>query len=166
MKTDSLISKSSEAKFVKYLSIYLSQKHSQIIFAPFYKSIYLIEQEECEVIDFKSSPEIIGEALKRNFHKFKIDENKRATGKLVDWSALQASKEKTKTGFEKNYIYFGVQGANETNITLVITSGLNYPIQIELTTTISAYCENYELGQRLLRIYNCDICDRKTNKPI
>ena len=129
-----------------------------------YKEIqagYTFEQEACEVIDFNSSAEIIGETFKMNFNKFDISENKTVSGKIADWPSLKASKEKTKTGFEKNYKRFNVNGVTEYNNFFEIQTALNYPIKIELTTTISAYCENSELGQRVLRIYNCDICERK-----
>lgn len=168
MNIKSLIFKVPEPalKIVKRLTIYISEKHSEIIFAPLSKEIkagYTFEQETCEVIDFKSSTEIIGETLKRNFHKFSISENKTVSGKIADWPALKASKEKTKSGFEKNYIRFNVNGVTENNLFFEIETALNYPIKIELTTTISSSSDNSELGQRLLRIYNCDICDKNND---
>ncbi|WP_343615119.1 hypothetical protein [Flavobacterium sp.] len=166
MKIKSLIFKvpEPELKIRKRLTIYISEKHSEIIFAPLSKEInagYDFEQEICEIIDLKSSTEIIGEAFKRNFNKFNISENKKVSGKINDWPALQASKEKTKVGFEKNYSRFNVDGLTEHNLFFEIKTALCYPIEIELTTTISSACENSSLGQRLLRLYNCDICDKK-----
>ncbi len=166
MKIKSLIFKVPEPKLkvIKQLTIYISEKHSEIIFAPLSKEIkagYTFEQESCEVIDFKSTTEIIGETFKRNFHKFNLAQNKTVSGKIADWPALKASKEKTKVGFEKNYVRFTITGVTDYNSSFEFKSSLNYPIKIELTTTISAHCENSELGQRLLKIYNCDICERK-----
>ncbi|SFC50155.1 hypothetical protein [Flavobacterium phragmitis] len=165
MKIKSLIFKVPEPKLkiVKQLIIYISEKHSEIIFAPVSKEIeagYTFEQQQCEVINLKSSNEIIGETFKRNFQKFNIDKNKNASSKISDWPALKASKEKTKVAFEKNYTRLMVNGVTEYNNFFEIETVLNYPIKIELTTTISSHCENSELGQRLLRIYNCDICER------
>lgn len=164
MKIKSLIFKVPEPKLkiVKQLSVYISEKHSEIIFAPIYKEIGGIsfEQENCEVVDLKTSNEIIGETFKRNFNKFDIRKYENTSGKISDWPALKASKEKTKTGFDKNYVRFKVTGVTEYNNFFEIETVLNYPIKIELTTTISSSCENSELGQRLLKIYSCDICNR------
>ena len=166
MKIRSLIFKVPEPKLkvVKSLSIYISEKYSEIILAPQSKESkagYNFEQIECEVIDLKSSPEIIGEAVKRNFEKFNVCENKSGTGKITDWPALKASKEKTKVGFEKNYIRFYISGTNEYNYSYNIETVLNYPSEIELTTTISRSCENIDLGNRILKMFNSDICERK-----
>ncbi|MBB4800994.1 hypothetical protein HNP37_001033 [Flavobacterium nitrogenifigens] len=151
-------------KIIKNLNIYFSEKHSQIIFAPTYRKpkipIYF-EQEICEVIDFESSNEIIGEALKRNFDKFDLKERKSITNNNSDWAVLNASKEKTKKAFDTNYQLINVRGANEFNIILIIETVLNYPHQIELTTSISASHESFELGKRILSIYNSEICKRK-----
>lgn len=166
MKIKSLIFKVPEPKLkiIKSLSVYISEKHSEIILAPLCKETkagYTFEQENCEVINLNSSVEIIGESIKRNFNKFDVKENKSITGKISDWPALKASREKTKTGFDKNYISLRINGVTEYNNFFEIETFLNYPIKIELKTTISAHCENAELGRRILRIYNCDICERK-----
>jgi hypothetical protein len=166
MKIKSLIFKVPEPKLkvVKSVSVYISEKHSEIIIAPQSKESkagYTFEQEECEVIDLKCSPEVIGETIKRNFNKFNITENKSFTGKIADWPALKVSKEKTKAGFEKNYIRLYVSGTSEYNYSYNIETVLNYPSEIELKTTISASCENIDLGNRILKIYNSDICERR-----
>jgi|GEM_PF-1207722 hypothetical protein len=166
MKIKSLIFKvhEPELKVVKSLSIYISEKHSEIILAPQSresKAGYGFEQEKCEVIDLKSSTEIIGEAVKRNFNKYNIAENKSVTGKMADWPALKASKEKTKVGFEKNYVRLYISGINEYNYSLNIETILNYPSGIELTTTITAKSENVDIGNKILKIFNSDICERR-----
>lgn len=163
MKIKSLFFKAPvpELKIRKSLSVYISEKHSEIIFAPISREIKVpihFEQEACEVISLNSSIETIGEALKRNFHKFNLSERKNPQDKKSDWPAFKASKEKTIVGFEKNYKRYKIDGANDHNIILKIETLLDYPSQIELTTTISAHCHNSDLGQRLLKINNCDIC--------
>ncbi|MET3028358.1 hypothetical protein ABXT06_16885 [Flavobacterium sp. UW10123] len=144
-------------KYAKLLHVYISRKHSEIIFAPMNREIKIplyFEQELCEVIDFENTPEIIGESLIRNFDKFELKERKNIHNKKTDWPAFKASKEKTIKGFETNYSLFKIKGANEHNIALIIESVFNLPSQIELTTTISYPCDSSELGHRLLRIYN------------
>jgi hypothetical protein len=166
MKIKSLIFKVPEPKLkvIKSVSVYISEKYSEIIIAPQSKESkagYTFEQEECEVIDLESPPEIIGEAVKRNFNKFNISENKTVSGKMADWPALKNSKEKTKVGFEKNYIRLYISGVNEYNYSYNIKTVLNYPSEIELTTTISSSSENIDLGNRILKIFNSDICERR-----
>jgi len=166
MKIKSLFFKAPEPKLKikKNLSIYISEKHSEIIFAPVYKETnagYTFEQETCEVIGLNDSPEIIGETFKKNFNKFDLKKRQTVSGKKSDWPAFKASKEKTIVGFEKNYIRFSISGVNENNLFFEIKTSFNYPTQIELITTISAYCSNSDLGKRLLKIYNSDISERK-----
>ena len=71
-----------ELKIIKSVTIYISEKHSEIIIAPISKEpkgSYNYEQENCEVIDLNSTTEVIGEAIKRNFNKFDIKEIGRAS---------------------------------------------------------------------------------------
>lgn len=80
MKIRSLIFKVPEPKLkiIKSATVYISEKYSEIIIAPYYKEPkagYCYEQDICEIIDLKSSNEIIGESIKRNFHKFDVKEN-------------------------------------------------------------------------------------------
>jgi len=165
MKLKNLLFKKSETekKIKKKLHIYISEKHSEIIFAPMHREINIpiyFEQETCEVIDLKNTPETIGKSIEQNFNKFNLKERNSIHNKKRDWPAFKASKEKTIIGFEKNYSQFIITGANEHNITLIIESVFNFPSQIELTTIISYDCNSSELGERLLKIYNCDICER------
>jgi len=38
---------------------------------------------------------------------------------------------------------------------------MNLPIEIELTSTISAHCEPSELGKRILKIFRSEITEMK-----
>src|SRR5690606_4885358 len=90
-----------ELKIIKSVTVYISEKHSEIIIAPISKEPkagYNYEQTNCEVIDLNSSAKIIGEAIKRNFNKFDIKEKKEGMGNKADWPALKASKEKSGRG--------------------------------------------------------------------
>ncbi len=120
MKIRSLIFKVPEPKLkiIKSVTVYVSEKHSEIIIAPYYKEPkagYFYEQEFCEIIDLKSSNEIIGESVKRNFHKFDIKENTNTNRNKSDWPAFKESKEKSMIGFEKNYRRISIRGINEYN---------------------------------------------------
>ncbi|MFD1163894.1 hypothetical protein [Hwangdonia seohaensis] len=151
-------------KVIKSVTVYISEKHSEIIVAPISKEpkdSYHYEQEKCEVIDLKSSLKTIGETIKRNFNKFNIKEKKDGMGKISDWSALKASREKSGRRFLEKYSRFYITGITDKNNSLRIESVKNLPIQIELTSTISAHCEPSELGNRILKMFRSDIVERK-----
>lgn len=153
-----------ELKIIKSVSVYISEKHSEIIIAPISKepkASYRYEQENCEVIDLYAATELIGEAVKRNFDKFNVKEKKEGMGKKSDWPALKASKEKSGRGFEEKYRRISVRGLTDRNNTLKIETVLNLPSKIELTTTISANSEPSELGNRILKMFRSEIIEQK-----
>jgi len=152
-----------EIKVIKSVTVYISEKHSEIIIAPISKEPkagYHYEQKDCEIIDLNSSTEIIGEAIKLNFNKFDIKEKKEGMGKKSDWPAFKVSKEKSIRGFEEKYRRISIHGLTDRNNTLRIETVLNLPIEIELTSTISAHCEPSELGTRILKIFSSEITER------
>ena len=156
-----------ELKIIKSVTIYISEKHSEIIIAPISKEpndSYHYEQNDCEVIDLNSSLETIGESIKRNFNKFDIKEKKEGMGKISDWPALKISKEKSGRRFEEKYNRFHISGITNRNNTLRIESVKKLPIQIELTSTISAHCEPSDLGNRIMKMFRSEITERKKNK--
>jgi hypothetical protein len=153
-----------ELKVIKSVTVYLSEKHSEIIIAPISKEPkagYHYEQNDCEVIELNSSTEIIGKAIKRNFNKFNIADKKAGMGNKSDWPAFKVSKEKSMRGFEEKYRRIGIRGLTDRNNTLSIETVLNLPIEIELTSTISAHCEPSDLGNRILKMFRSEITERK-----
>ncbi|CAM4411691.1 hypothetical protein [Flavobacterium terrigena] len=144
-------------KFQKNVAIYISEKNSEIIIAPLYQegiNGIIFEQENCIIIPFNSSFEEIGEKVKTQFHLFKIIKNR--TLKKY-WSAFEASKEKTKVSFEKNYTRISVSGANEYNIIFNLETNFINLSKLEIHSSISAFCDNYELGKLIMKIYNSEI---------
>jgi len=166
MKIQSITFKVPEPELIviKSVTVYISEKHSEIIITPISKEpneCYNYEQKDCEVIDLNSSTEIFGEAIKRNFNKFNIKEKKDGMDKKSNWPALKASKEKSSRGFEEKYRRISISGITERNSSLKIETIMNLPIGIELTSTISAHCEPSELGNRILKIFRSEITERK-----
>ncbi|ETN96876.1 hypothetical protein [Zhouia amylolytica] len=166
MKIRSITFKPPEPKLkvIKSVTVYLSEKHSEIIIAPISKEPkagYHYEQKDCEVIELNSSMEIIGKAIKRNFDKFNIEEKKTGMGNKSDWPAFKASKEKSMRRFEEKYRRISIRGLTDRNNTLRIETVLNLPIEIDLTSTISAHCEPSELGNRILKMFRSEITERK-----
>jgi hypothetical protein len=166
MKIRSITFKPPEPKLKvhKLVTVYLSEKHSEIIVVPYFKDEkngFNYEQPNCEKIDLNSSLENIGLTIKRNFDKFDIKEKESENGKKSDWPAFKASKEKSMRGFEQNYLRISIRGITERNNSLRIETVLNLPIEIELTSTISAHCEPADLGNRILKIFRSEITERK-----
>ena len=146
-----------DLKVIKSVTLYISDKHSEIIISPISKDPkagYRYEQTDCEIIKLNSTPEIIGKAIKRNFHRFNIQEADKEKINKSDWPAFKASKEKSMRRFEENYRRIRISGLTERNATMQIETVLNLPIQIELTSTISAHCEPTDLGNRVLKIFH------------
>ena len=166
MKIRSITFKPPEPKLKvhKLVTVYLSDKHSEIIVAPYFKDPEVgikYEQEGCEVIALNSSLEEIGLTIKRNFEKFDLKRKEGGNGNKSEWPAYKASKEKSIRGFEQNYRRISIRGLTETNSSLRIETVLNLPIEIELTSTISAHCEPSDLGKRVLKIFRSEIIERK-----
>lgn len=166
MKIRSITFKAPEPKLkvIKSVTVYISEKHSQIIIAPFFKEpkeSYIYEQGECEVIDFNSPIEAIGEAIKRNFDKFDIKEREPKKINKSDWAAYKASKEKSIRGFEEKYMRISIRGLSDLNNTLIIETVLNLPVEIELVSRISAHCKPSKLGSRILKMFHSEITERK-----
>lgn len=144
-------------KFRKNVTIYISEKNSEIIIAPLYQegiNGIIFEQENCIIIPFNSSFEEIGEKVKTQFHFFKIVKNRNLNN---GWPSFIVSKEKTKIAFEKNYTRIMVSGANENNIIFTLKSNFNNLTELEICSSISVFCENHELGKLIMRIHNSEI---------
>jgi hypothetical protein len=166
MKIRSITFKPPEPKLKvhKLVTVYLSEKHSDIIVAAYFKDSecgFNYEQPNCEVIDLNSSLEEIGTVIKRNFNKFDIKKKGNGNGKKSDWPAFKASKEKSMRGFEEKYRRISIRGLTDRNNTLRMETVLNLPIKIELTSTISAHCEPSELGNIILKMFRSEITERK-----
>ena len=166
MKIRSITFKPPEPKLKvhKLVTVYLSDKHSEIIVAPYFKDKKTgvnYEQDNCEIIDLNSSLETIGNTIKRNFNKFDIKSKDFTKSKKSHWPAFKAGKEKSMRGFEEKYRRISIRGLTDRNNTLQIETVLNLQIKIELTSTISAHCEPSELGNRILKMFRSEITERK-----
>jgi len=166
MKIRSITFKPPEPKLIvhKLTTVYISEKHSEIIVAPYFKDSengFNYEQPNCDIIDLNSSLEEIGLTVKRNFDKFDIKKKELGNGNKSDWPAFKASKEKSMRGFEEKYRRISVSGITDRNNSLRLETVLNLPIKIELTSTISAHCEPSDLGNRILKMFRSEITERK-----
>ncbi len=167
MKIKSITFKPPEPKLkvIKHVFVYISEKNSQIIVTPFYKEPnqgYNYSQEKCEVLQLGSSHELIGEAIKRNIQKFDIKEyDSNRSSKKDGYGAFHLSKEKSIRSFEKNYTLIDVSGLTDRNNTFRIETRLGYVNKLEITSKISAHCDNAELGKLVMRMFKSEIIERK-----
>ena len=166
MKIKSITFKAPEPrlKVAKLVMVYISEKYDEIIIAPYFKdgiNGISYEQPNCEIISLNSSSEEIGQCIKVNFDKFNIKKRSKEKSNKSDWPAFKASKEKTMRGFENNYRRISISGLTDRNSTMRIETVLNLPTEIELTSTISAYCEPIDLGNRIMKIFLSEIENRK-----
>ncbi|HLT32660.1 MAG TPA: hypothetical protein VKZ98_02625 [Aquaticitalea sp.] len=152
-------------KIIKNVFVYISEKHEQIIVAPFYKEPnqgYRYSQEECEVLKIDSSYDLIGEAIKRNIQKFDIKEyDAKRSSKKDGYTAFHVSKEKSMRGFKKNYTLIDVSGLTDRNNTFRIQTRLGFINRLEITSTISAHSDSAELGKLVMKMFNSEIVERK-----
>lgn len=138
----------------KSLSIYVSNKHGQIIFAPVSKNLAGIryEQDECFSADFPITDLLLGEYSLKYFGLFNIKDKNLREHKLTDWPAFRHSKIKTVRSFEADYVSISVTGLDENNHTLRI-EGLPYKdSELSVTSIISAHTEPINIGDRINKV--------------
>lgn len=141
------------------VAVYLSQEYDKILLAPFFvNELWLhYEQEEIEVLRFDVNDEKLGESIKRNLNKFaekNVDSTKR---NKKDWPAFKASNLKTVKEFETKFSRISISGLNEANLILAFDAETKSKNGIDLRTTISAYADNNELGDRLRKLHKAQI---------
>jgi len=166
MKIRSITFKPLEPKLKvrKLVAVYISEKHSEIIVAPYFQEPdggINYEQSSCEVIDIDSALEEIGLTVMRNFDKFDVKKRGIDNKNKSDWPAYKKSKEKSMRGFEENYRHISLRGITEKNSFLQLETVLNLPSKIELTSVISAHCNPSDLGSRILKMFYSEIIKRK-----
>ena len=151
--------KKEQEKFPKMVVLYVSAERNTILIAPQYvdESWLRYEQEEIDILDFNCTDDVLGAAIKRNFNKFaqKNMENKKRTSK--DWPAYQATKLKSMKAFEETYFRISITGANEANIIMIFEADMKSKHEINLTSAISAFAENEELGRLTKKLHDIQL---------
>lgn len=105
-----LFQKTKTQNHIKLLSIYASNKHGQIIFAPISKNLAGIryEQDKCFSCDYPISDLLLGEYTLKYFDFFNIKDKNLRENRSTDWPAFKHSKVKTVRGFETDYVRVSV----------------------------------------------------------
>ncbi len=115
------------------------------------------EQDDIEVLKFDANDEIIGESIKRNLNQFAEKNDDLTKRNKKDWPAFKASNLKTLKEFESKFSRISITGLNEANLILAFDAETKSIHEIDLRTTISAYAENRELGNRLRKLHKAQI---------
>ena len=160
----SKIKKRQSISEVKRLTIYISEKHHQIIFAPTHKNFAGInyEQDECFAYDLPISESEIGENAIKYWNLFSIKDRNLRDGKISDWPAYKKSRVKSMRSFEYDYIRISFHGGNESNITLIIEGLPNKDSDLLVKSVISAHSEKIEVGDRILKVYKACLTGKLT----
>jgi hypothetical protein len=151
---DMLFQKTNMKNHIKSVTIYASDKHSQLIFAPVSRNFagIMYEQDHCFSFDFPLSDLLMGEYTLKYFDLFNIKDKNLREHKSTDWPAFRHSMVKTVRSFEADYITVSVTGLDENNHTLKI-EGLPYPdSDLCVTSVISAHTEPINIGDRIYKV--------------
>ena len=152
-------SKNEKKQFPKMITAYLSQEYDKILLAPFFvdESWVHYEQNEIEVLKFDVSDQILGESIKHNLNLFAENNDDLTKRNKSDWPAFKASKLKTIKEFESKFSRISISGLNEANLILAFDAETKSKDEIDLRTTISAYADSNELGNRLRKLHKAQI---------
>ncbi len=142
-------------KLAKHCSVYISDKHEQIIIAPRHvnKAGIIYEQENCKILPKSTSLSELGTQIIDSMNLFsQKDKNSRETN-LTDWPSFKHSKSKSVRAFEQEYINISVDSCNEYNLIINI-EGLPYKeSELKIKSTISFYADKEEIGKRIIKVY-------------
>ena len=143
-------------QLAKHISIYISDKHKQLIIAPVHYNDagILYEQENCFTSNYPIDLNSLGIEAIHNLNLFSKEDRNLRDSKASDWPAFKHSKLKTIKAFEEDYICISVYGVNTSNLILEI-KGLPFKnSDIGVNSIISFYADKEEIGKRILSVYD------------
>ncbi len=149
-----LFQKAKTKNHIKSVSIYVSAKHGQIIFAPISKNFagIMYEQDECFSCDYPIPDLLLGEYTVKYLDLFNIKDKNLREHKSTDWPAFKHSKVKTVRGFETDYVGVSVTGLDENNHTFRIEGVPYKDSDLLVTSMISAHTERINIGDRINKV--------------
>ena len=152
---DKIFKSSKNKNLTKSISIYISDKHKQIIIAPRYQneSGIIYEQENCFITEYPIDLIVFGTEVIKSLNQYSIKDNSLRDYKTTDWPAFKNSKSKSVVGFENEYINITINSANDSNLILIIEGRPFKTSELTINSTISFYADKQELGQRIDDVY-------------
>lgn len=141
------------------ITVYMSKESDKILIAPIFvdESWIHYEQEEIETLSFDVNNDTLGESIKCSLNKFAERNADLTKRNKKDWPAFKASNLKTVKEFESKFSRISITGLNEANLILAFDAETKSKNDINLRTTISAYADNIELGDRLRKLHEAQI---------
>lgn len=142
-------------KLAKHCSVYISDKHKQIIVTPRHinKAGIIYEQDNCKTLPISANFSELGTLIVDNLNLFSMkDKNLRAT-KRTDWPSFKHSQSESVQAFEQAYIHFSIASCNEHNLNIDIEGSPYKDSELKVKSTISFYADKDEIGKRTIKVY-------------
>ncbi len=143
-------------KFAKRASVYISDKHKQIIIVPRHinKAGVIYEQEICRTKESMISNLDLGTEIMECMNLFTLNDTNLRDSKLTDWPAYKHSKSKSVKAFEQEYIFISIASANEYNLIIEIEGFPKKDSELTVMSSVSFYADKEIIGERVLRVYD------------
>jgi len=142
-------------KLAKHCSIYISDKHEQLIIAPRYinKAGIIYEQENCRIMPKSISAEELGREVIECMNMFSVKDVNLLDTKLTDWPSYKHSKSKSVRAFEQEYIHISVDSCNEYNLIIDIEGFPYKDSELTIKSTISFFADKENIGKKIMKVY-------------
>jgi hypothetical protein len=146
-------------KLTKKISLFISEKHNQIIIASFYinKAGIYYEQEKCAVYGFPLNTEDLGIGIIDNLNRMAYKDRNLRDDEGSDWPAYKHSKCSTIKSFENDYTLVQIGSVNDYNQVLAIAG---YPYKnsdLTINASVSFYANKADIGRLVLKVYTAAI---------
>ncbi len=139
-------------KLAKRSSVYISDKHEQIIITPRHvnKAGIIYEQEKCITLSKSTSVIELGTEVIESMNQFSLKDINLRDKKTTDWPSFKHSKSKSVRAFEEEYINISIDSSNEYNLIIKIEGSPYKDSELTIKSTISFYADKDEIGKRIL----------------
>lgn len=142
-------------KLTKHCSVYISDRHEQIIITPQHvnKAGIIYEQQNCLTKSKSISFQELGTEVIESMNLFSLKDFNLRDKKQTDWPSFKQSKSKSVRAFEQEYIHISVDSCNEYNLIIDIEGSLFKKSELTIKSTISFYADKEEIGKRIMKVY-------------
>jgi hypothetical protein len=142
-------------KLAKHCSVYISDKHEQIIIAPLLanKAGIIYEQENCRTMPKSAVFSELGTEIINSMNLFSIKDTNLTEAKRTDWPSYKHSKSKSVQTFEQEYINISVDSSNEYNLIIEIEASPYKNSELKIKSTLSFYEDKEEIGKRIMQVF-------------
>lgn len=141
--------------FRKSAAIYISDKLSDLIIAPYHinKAGIYYEQPICTKLHYPIDPETLGAEAIRNFNLFSLKDRNLRDAKQSDWPAYKHGNCKTIKAFEQNYAAIFIKGNNQSNIILSIEAPFRSDANLNIKASLSVKATHRQIGEQIITVY-------------